>query len=157
MNDFRHIKDWTVADHVSEHKNDVKWLTDEITSIRKTEAGPERKIIVITHHAPSTKGTSAPMHDNNPWSSAFGTDLLETKEGSCLDDVQWWIFGHTHYSCESIRGSVRLLSNQRGYVFPTIERVRPGFHAKFRVQMRQLYGHRSTSRDEFDAGKVIEV
>ncbi|MCJ1336749.1 hypothetical protein MMC09_002027 [Bachmanniomyces sp. S44760] len=157
VNDFRRIKDWTVTNHVAEHAKDVKWLTDEITSIRKTEAGSARKIVVITHHAPSTKGTSNPSHENNPWSSAFGTDLLERKENSCLDDVQWWIFGHTHHSCESTRGAVKLISNQRGYVLPRKDEVRLESQAKLVSKLQRLCGYTRKQPDVFNAEKVIKI
>ncbi|EFR04515.1 Ser/Thr protein phosphatase superfamily protein [Nannizzia gypsea CBS 118893] len=118
INDFRCIKDWTVASHNAEHAADVKWLKDEISSLRSTESESKRKLVVVTHHAPSTSKTSKASDEGNPWSSAFGTDLLDGTQRSCLDHVNCWIYGHTHYSSESIRGQVRLVSNQRGYVFP---------------------------------------
>ncbi|KAL9031845.1 MAG: hypothetical protein Q9196_000159 [Gyalolechia fulgens] len=159
INDFRRIKDWTVSDHNAEHAKDVKWLTDEIASIRRAETGSTRKIIVITHHAPSTKGTSNPSHENNPWSSAFATDLLEQEESSCLGDVQWWIFGHTHHSTESTRGTVKLISNQRGYILPQKDEVRPKMPKNFiaRVQMQRLWGYNRTQQDTFNADKVIDI
>ncbi|KAK2814097.1 hypothetical protein FQN50_000501 [Emmonsiellopsis sp. PD_5] len=159
INDFSHIGDWTVADHNTEHANDVKWLRDEITSIRKTEAGLKRKIVVISHHAPATKGTSKSQYEGNPWSSAFSTDLLGTVEKSCLDHVQWWIFGHTHYSTELIRGRVRLVSNQRGYVFPKKDnKNEPETSGISPSKFLRLWGYRKQKQeDKFDVRKVIEV
>lgn len=157
INDFRRIKDWTVTDHIAEYAKDVKWLTDEIASIRRAEAGSTRKIIVITHHAPSTKGTSKPSHEDNPWSSAFATDLLERKESSSLEDVQWWIFGHTHHSSESIRGKVKLISNQRGYVFPEKDEARPKIPARLVSRMHRLWGSNRKQQGTFNAEKLIEI
>jgi hypothetical protein len=119
VNDFRRIVDWTVANHNAEHAKDLKWLTHDINSIREAEleSGLKRKIVVISHHAPSTNRTSKPSNEGNPWSSAFATDLLG-KEESCLNGVQWWIYGHTHYSSESACGEIKLVSNQRGYIMP---------------------------------------
>ena len=120
ISDFRRIVDWSVADHSKEHAADVKWLEDEISVSRQQDTGRvKRKILVISHHAPSTKGTSKPSDEANPWSSAFATDLIGNKEKTCFDDVQWWIFGHTHYCTELICGQVKLVSNQRGYVLPS--------------------------------------
>lgn len=125
VGDFRHIRDWTVANHNAAHAADVKWLEEEIACIRQTESGLKRKIVVISHHAPAVKGTSKPIYEGSPWSSAFATDLIGTEERSCLDEVQWWIFGHTHYSTDRVCGRVRLVSNQRGYVFPNEKKNAP--------------------------------
>lgn len=157
INDSRRIKDWTVAAHVAEHVKDVKWLTDEISSIRKEEADPTRKILVVTHHAPSTNGTSDPSHEKNPWSSAFATDLLDSNEISCLNDVSWWIVGHTHHSSESTRGSVKLVSNQRGYVFRKVEETRPKNPTKIISKVQRFWGYGRGQKGTFDVEKVIEV
>lgn len=74
--------------------------------------------MVITHHAPLTRDTSKPTDENSPWSPALGTDLLGKNPGSCLDDVHWWIFGHTRYFTEFSKATVKLVSNQRGYRIP---------------------------------------
>ncbi|KAK2762723.1 hypothetical protein FQN54_000897 [Arachnomyces sp. PD_36] len=157
INDFRRIVDWTVADHTAEHANDVRWLTDEIASIRSTEAGVKRKIVIVSHYAPSTKGTSSPSNENNPWSSAFGTDLLQSEGNSCLDDVQWWIFGHTHYSTESTRGQVRLVSNQRGYVFPKTDQGKSANSGGLVSKIRKFQADNRKQQGTFDSEKVIEI
>ena len=157
INDFRCIKDWTVTDHIAEHVKDVKWLTDEIASVRRAETCSKRKIIVITHHAPSTKGTSKPSQAENPWSSAFATDLLERGESSYLTDVQWWIFGHTHHSIESTRGTVKLVSNQRGYVFSEKDEFRLRIPANFVSRMHRVWGSTRKQQNSFNAEKVIEI
>ncbi|KAM5486563.1 hypothetical protein MaudMau93_004905 [Microsporum audouinii] len=155
INDFRRIMDWSVASHNAEHAQDVKWLTDEINSIRSTESGLKRKIVVITHHAPSTKGTSRPSDESNPWSSAFGTDLLDDTQKSCFDHVHFWIYGHTHHSSESIRGRVRLVSNQRGNVLPGQNNQRPESSGGIISKILKLGRH--SKHNTFDAEKVIEV
>ncbi|KAG5305432.1 serine/threonine phosphatase [Histoplasma capsulatum G186AR] len=157
INDFRRIADWTVADHNAEHARDVKWLADEITSIRKTESGLKRKIVVISHHAPSTKGTSKSSDECNPWNSAFATCLLGRKEISCLDDVQWWIFGHTHNSTELICGQVKLVSNQRGYVLPNKEKNGSQISGSFPPTVLNLWGYGRQKQNVFNAWKTIEV
>ncbi|KAG5291483.1 serine/threonine phosphatase [Histoplasma ohiense] len=158
INDFRRIVDWTVADHNAEHAKDVKWLADEITSIRKTESGLKRKIVVISHHAPLTKGTSKSSDECNPWSSAFATCLLlGRKEISYLDDVQWWVFGHTHNSTESICGQVKLVSNQRGYVLPNKEKNGSQILGSFPSTVLNLWGYGRQKQNAFNARKTIEV
>ncbi|KAI9793289.1 MAG: hypothetical protein M1833_000788 [Piccolia ochrophora] len=157
INDFRRIEDWTVADHVGEHALDVKWLEEEITAIRTDEGTCKRRIIVITHHAPSTRDTSRPKDVKNPRSSAFGTDLIGEQNGSCLDDVQLWVFGHTHYCTEFSRGRVRLVSNQRGYVLPRKEDDKEKARRSFKSNVLRRWSNSEKSQDTFDSGKVIRV
>ncbi|EZF34385.1 hypothetical protein H109_02348 [Trichophyton interdigitale MR816] len=151
INDFRRIQDWTVANHNAERAADVKWLMDEISLLRSTESGSKRKIVVVTHHAPSIRGTSKASDEGNPWSSAFGTDLLDDTQRSCLDHVYCWIYGHTHHSSESIRGQVRLVSNQRGYVLPGQINQQPKGSGGI---ISKLFGSRE---HVFDVEKVVEI
>ncbi|KAG8526657.1 uncharacterized protein KY384_008086 [Bacidia gigantensis] len=157
VNDFHHIKDWKVADHNAEHHQDVEWLKKEIKSIRDIKTDAKRKILVITHHAPSHKGTSNPAYERNAISSAFCTDLMQQRKRSPLDDVQWWVFGHTHYCMESTRGTVRLIANQRGYVFPNARPFRPELGTSFMTRMQTLLGAGPKMEMAFDPEKVINV
>lgn len=128
VKDFSRILQWTVGDHNASHEKDLRWLRDEIKTIRNQErtnqmgrGNPPKKIVVVTHHAPIRKGSSNPQHENNPWSDGFATELLApgtTKIANSLLDVDWFVFGHTHFTTSCARGSVKLISNQRGYVFP---------------------------------------
>lgn len=125
VKDFQHIIDWTVEKHNAEHEADVHWLSSQIAQIRReeeergTKAQP-RRILVVTHHAPCVQGTSHPRHAENPWNSAFATDLLPLEAGgedaAPLSDVQCWVFGHTHFTTNFDRAGIRIVSNQRGYV-----------------------------------------
>ncbi len=170
VNDFRHIGHWTIADHNAEYIKDVEWLTGEIETIHRQAAGdhpspPQRNILVVTHHAPTTRGTSAPANEGNAWSSAFGTDLLgQGQEGSAttLDTVQWWVFGHTHYCAEFTLGHVRLVSNQRGYVFPNATPARSGGAGggkPLTKRIRRFVGGRGEKVEvlRFDPKKVISA
>ncbi|OJJ95467.1 hypothetical protein ASPACDRAFT_126885 [Aspergillus aculeatus ATCC 16872] len=150
IQDFRKITGWTVDAHNAMHDADLAWLQEEIQSIRQenhqdetmTRAGkrsppstsrPRRSILVVTHHAPSLERTSAPQHAQNPWRFAFGTEILsQTSEG-----VQAWVFGHTHHSTEFKAGSVKVVSNQRGYVLP--------------------WSNPATAETTFDVRKVIRI
>ena len=157
INDFRHIGDWTVANHNAEHAKDVDWLKKDIKTIRKTEDASQRKILVVTHYAPAIRGTSAPANEGNPWSSAFSTDLLGQHGGSPLDTVQYWVFGHTHYCSEFTQGNVRLVSNQRGYVFPHATAATSIVGKTWVIKMCKLVGHRKKAELPFDPRKVISV
>lgn len=136
VQDFSRILDWSVDDHNAAHQADLQWLREEVTRIRDEERSTtatsgdrstrsatkkRKKIVVVTHHAPIRKGSSKPEHENNPWTDAFSTEILGPRAGGVANpplDVDWWIFGHTHFTTSCMRGAVRLISNQRGYVFP---------------------------------------
>lgn len=131
VNDFRRIENWSVDDHNEAHESDLAWLRSELGKI-----GDDRSVLVVTHHAPSVLETSRPEHLNNPWSSAFATDILSDEK--TWGPVGHWVFGHTHFSTEFEKRGIRLVSNQRGYVVPGV------------VMKKGV--------DEgFDAGKTIQV
>ena len=117
VKDFRKIKDWTIEKHNASHLDDVRWLEGQIESINAEKGLGANRIMVITHHAPTTQQTSRPDEARNPQSSAFATDLIFQKT-SPFSNVQYWIYGHTYYSNMFSIGSTKLFSNQRGYVFP---------------------------------------
>lgn len=113
ISDSQKIKQWSVEQHNKAHEADLTWLKDEIQTPRETSQ-EKRSVLVVTHYAPSLQRTSSPQHAKNPWSCAFGTDLL----AQSWDGVRVWVFGHTHYTTEFKKNGIRVVSNQRGYVLP---------------------------------------
>ncbi|KAJ9272117.1 hypothetical protein DTO212C5_1880 [Paecilomyces variotii] len=135
IKDFQKIDGWTVDDHNATHDSELAWLLREIQSIheeneRARAKTPRRTILVVTHHAPSLRGTSSPENAQNAWRFAFGTDVLS----EMVNEVKVWVFGHTHYSTDFKEGGIRIVSNQRGYALPW-----------------------KSTEDRFDVGKVIRV
>ncbi|TVY34001.1 Uncharacterized protein LSUB1_G007902 [Lachnellula subtilissima] len=120
VKDFEKITDWSVENHNAAYEADIAWLKGQIADIQNSYRGnpkkqPERTTVIITHHAPSIQETASPQHVDNPWSSAFATDLLNGEDWS---NVELWVFGHTHFTTEFKKDGVKVLSNQRGYVLP---------------------------------------
>lgn len=119
MNDFYLIKGWTVEDHNREHGLDIEWLKKELAAIDAEEAtGVDKRVVIVTHHAPSFTGTSAPEHKDSPLGSAFCTEVLKTleKRWRGAEMVRLWVFGHTHFSTDfSTSGGIRVVANQKGY------------------------------------------
>lgn len=156
VKDFQRIENWSIANHNREHSLDVAWLESQINHIRDDENSSEHKILVVTHHAPSVQESSSPLHIGNPWGSAFATDLLGNEDKPALSDVQWWIFGHTHFCTEFTRANVRVISNQRGYVLPKVTETQvPSsfFHSIVRKTKLVATDKRST----FQVNKVIRI
>jgi hypothetical protein len=132
ISDFRLIKpvkkdDRTatlgLAEYAEMHAADVAWLTAELAL---AEADGVR-LLVVTHHAPSKAGTSAPKNRGGPLDCAFASDL----DRLLVPPVAAWIHGHTHFSHQTLRKfdqqtlrkfdqnaegcGVWLVANQRGY------------------------------------------
>lgn len=154
--DFRRIKDWIVEDHNDAHRSDLRWLKAELQTLRSelettlqearhetgvvNPAPAERSVVVITHHAPLVQGTSRPEHLQNPWASAFATDVLTVGR---WDPVSSWVYGHTHYSCDFEAYAIRVVSNQRGYRLPGLA--------------PPMQDEEDKRDDAFDPSKVIRV
>ncbi|CAI4213531.1 unnamed protein product [Parascedosporium putredinis] len=116
VKDLQKIENWSVERHNQSQEADLSWLKDEMTAISpgiEKSASSNRVVLVVTHHAPSIQEASRPEQVNNPWTSAFASDLLPAVGWDCVD---YWVYGHTHYTTSFTRGSTTVVSNQRGYV-----------------------------------------
>lgn len=113
MSDFRVIRKaepgstytaaFTPADARARHEKAVAYIFDE--------AKKHRRVVVMTHHAPS-------------YMSAFGhaSDKLTPACCSNLDEqildhpqIELWVHGHTHQSERYMIGKTKVLANQCGY------------------------------------------
>jgi predicted phosphodiesterase len=66
------------------------------------------KTVVVSHHCP-LREAAADEHDGHI-SAAYYNNWH-----SLVDQVDVWIFGHTHKSIDSVFGNCRVISNPRGY------------------------------------------
>lgn len=126
VQDFKKIEGWSPEKHTEQHEIDLGWLHKRVRELAIT--APGRHVLVVTHHAPTMKGTSAPRNEDNPWSSAYATHVLQEEGGGLWRQVKVWIFGHTHYCTDFMVGGVRLLANQRGYVHLGVGERKIGQH-----------------------------
>lgn len=106
--DHRLIDTWGVCRNNTRHSVDVAFLRSEI--IRAKADGV--RLIVMTHHAPLTHGTSQPRHAGSVLSSAFQTGLSALMG----PPISIWCFGHTHHCSSQVEQGTQVVSNQRGYV-----------------------------------------
>jgi len=127
LNDFHAVQHWTIEDHNNAHTADLDWLTNECATIRAQE--PHRRIIVLTHHAPTRHGTSAPKYADSLVASAFATEL--TTHRVWASPILLWAFGHTHFNSDQVLNGIRVVSNQRGY--EGVEASSSGFSPDFVV------------------------
>jgi len=106
FNDLYQIKDWSIDEQNFQHFSEKTFIEQEINKAKRSS----KKILVITHHAPSLTNTSDPKFNNSVISSAFASDLEYLFNKNII-----WVYGHTHYSNDQIIKETRLISNQRGY------------------------------------------
>jgi Icc-related predicted phosphoesterase len=117
MNDYKQI---TMFNEV---KNIYHRLTPERTVeefyrsrdyIRKVVEGRhDRKIVVVTHHAPTKSSTHPRYTHDTLMNGAYSSDLSEF----ILDNpqIKVWTHGHTHDPFDYMVGSTRIICNPRGY------------------------------------------
>ncbi|CAG9977324.1 unnamed protein product, partial [Clonostachys byssicola] len=107
ISDFKKIQNWTVHDHNRVHADELGWLRDQVSQAKQNN----RTILVATHHAPCIEGSSRPEHAQNPWTSAFASELLGDKS---WEGVKFWVFGHTHYTTRRLSARRRRSFNDEG-------------------------------------------
>lgn len=106
--DYRLIDGWSIPCNNSQYALNIKFLKNEI----ERAIIDNIRLIVLTHHAPLTSGTSKSIHEGSQLSSAFKSDLSHIMG----DPIAIWCFGHTHYCSNQIIKGTHVVSNQRGYV-----------------------------------------
>lgn len=125
LNDFYLTAQWDVDAHNEAHRRDLSWLNSEVAELEQRI--DVEKVIVLSHWSPSTDSRAIEArHVGSSISSAFSTDLSGEL---CFTSskVKAWAFGHNHYNCDFLaetqlrRTPLRLLTNQRGYVFAQVE------------------------------------
>lgn len=119
ISDYHKIRDWSVEANNAVHQQESWWLRDSMRRLCENYCDTKRNLLVVTHHAPRVEGTSASGYAGNPWASVFASDVLSTMR---LERIKTWVFGHTEYTTDFMVGGMQLVSNQRGFVRPGVER-----------------------------------
>ena len=125
LNDFYHIENWTVEEHVQKHESELRWLNTEVQKIMEES---DRSIVIMSHYSPTDDARAIDSkHKSSNISSGFMTDLSQE---ICFSSerVVVWAFGHTHFNCdfEHDTHQIRLVTNQRGYYFQQSSGFDPG-------------------------------
>jgi len=97
----------TFADFNREHKRCLAFVKKAV------EESMAKHKIVVTHHVPSFKMQCPKFAD----SLANGAFTVELEDFINEHDIDYWIYGHSHYNVDVTIGNTRCLSNQLGYVF----------------------------------------
>lgn len=115
MNDFHFIK--------NERKSYRKLSPDDIIVRHRTtlnyistvakNAPPDKKVVVVGHHAPSFESVSAEYKDehtlNGGYASELSTFILDNP------NIVLWTHGHMHNVSDYMIGTTRVVCNPRGY------------------------------------------
>jgi len=111
MNDFRRIRlmptyrRFLPKDARALHAQSLECLAQQMENTRG------KKIIVVTHHAPSPK--SIPLRfQGDPLNAAFASNL-DGFIASCRAAL--WVHGHIHHHSDYVIGGTRVVANPRGY------------------------------------------
>lgn len=111
MNDYIFIanqgKQLTAKDIIEIHYKSVKYIFSAIKFFK--EEG--KKVVVVTHHAPSLKSTKK-RYRGDMLNHAYVSDL---EEMIAVAKPDIWIHGHNHDSFDYNVGATRVLANPRGY------------------------------------------
>lgn len=125
MNDFRIISNsnhpvdpskrnscskFTPQDSIEEHKKSLQY----IESVVKDQ--PNKKFIVVGHHAPSFLSIHEKYKDDSlNMNGFFVSDLSEFILN--YPQIKLWTHGHTHHPFDYMIGETRVVCNPRGYVY----------------------------------------
>lgn len=115
MNDFNLVKDssmggtkkFTPEASIVDHKLMVDY-------IRSVAVDPNRKYVVVGHHAPSKLSTHPTYKDDVLTNGGYSSDLSDL----ILDhpQIKLWVHGHTHHEFDYVIGETRIVCNPRGYL-----------------------------------------
>ena len=111
INDFQKIR--TLPQYKRLAPNQVRslfldtktWLSQKLAELK------DRKVVVVTHHAPSAKSVP-PALDSHPLNAAFASDLDDCVAAS---QARLWVHGHIHATADYVLGKTRVIANPRGY------------------------------------------
>ena len=120
MNDYKLIGKEDVSDmnyfnRTSNRKIDAQFILTEhhVSLCNLYEVAKENdKVIVMTHHAPTSKSLNTD-HSGNSLDHAYFSNLSDLILDT--ESIKYWIHGHTHMTVDYPVGQCRVLSNQRGY------------------------------------------
>ena len=73
----------------------------------------DKKIVVITHHAPSLESVP-PKYQNSVLTPSYASDLEDFI--AARPNIKLWCHGHVHAPADYQIGQCRVVCNPRGYV-----------------------------------------
>lgn len=125
LNDFRYVqilknkkvKLITPSEQIIMHKKSLKLI--EATC----KNNPNKKIIIVSHHAPSLKSVSG-IYKNDILSAAYASNLEDIIQK--YDNLKLWCHGHMHENCDYILYGTRIICNPKGYFNENLNFIESG-------------------------------
>lgn len=116
--DFRYIDNWNINEHINQFKVSTDWIESTVNNYNG-----DKKILLVTHHAPTMIGSCNPRHERKKTIHGFASEL--TYQPFWLR-LQACVFGHTHFNViDKLRNGVELLTNMQGYQHENVEHFSP--------------------------------
>ena len=113
MSDFKIIKN-DQNGYRNLHPDDVIVRhSKSLEFIKNTIVNTSKKIVVVTHHAPSDMSVADCYKGDILMNGAYRSNL----EDFIMDsNINLWCHGHTHFSFDYMLGNTRVVCNPRGYI-----------------------------------------
>jgi predicted phosphodiesterase len=108
-------------DALAIHLKELNWLEGQLNSHH------QGKTVVVTHHGPHPV-CQHPAFPLNEMSTAFHSDLGNLIAGN---DIDVWVYGHTHANLDEVVFDTRIVSNQAGYLGENVK----GFNDSFIIDL----------------------
>ena len=110
----------------TEHQDHLAFIKEQL----EIHAG--RKIVIMTHHAPSNQSISS-RHIGERSNDLFCSDLDYLMVGN--PDIKLWVHGHTHQFKDYDIDGTRVICNPRGYQNKRRAETMTGFQYNFKVEI----------------------
>ncbi len=104
-------------DALAIHLKELDWIEKQLGNVH------EGKTIIITHHVPHPV-CQHPAFPINEMSGAFHSNLGALIE---KNDIDVWVYGHTHANLDEVSFDTRIISNQAGYPGENVGSFDAGF------------------------------
>ena len=104
INDYKAVRDWTLARHMTAHEHDRQWLANSV----------KPKDIVVTHFPPTSNGTDEERYP--PQMNTLGPWFVNSMDEEIrVWEPGLWISGHTHHVWRNHVNGCIDVGNCRGY------------------------------------------
>jgi Icc-related predicted phosphoesterase len=113
MSDFRIIKNDKNNYHNLHPDDVIVRHTKSLEFIKNTVVNTSKKIVVVTHHAPSDLSVADCYKDQILMNGAYRSNLEDFVMNS---NINLWCHGHTHFPFDYMLGNTRVVCNPRGYI-----------------------------------------
>jgi len=106
-NDQNGYRSISALDTIRRHRKTLEYI-----HVTVNNASPDKKIVVVGHHAPSFQSV-AEKYKNDQLNGAFGSNLSNFILAHPRINI--WTHGHMHNASDYMIGSTRIVCNPRGY------------------------------------------